>query len=404
MQLFRHILILALVLAAGLLPAQTAVRVGRVRGLVVDSLLGAVLPGATVRIVQSGRATQTDSTGRFVIDSVPPGDWVVAFRHPALDSLGYGDISARVRVFAGASATVTLATPSFESFRLRLCADTPDSLTSTVAFGGVRADDGSRVRVDVAVTWLSVEDGGKSPRAGTVRTVPDGGGQMWLACGIPWRAWIHASVRDSLRVASAYLQLGERGIAVHELVLSGGVADVAGTVRDDIGNALEGARISVTDTDVAAVSDRAGSFVLRGVTTGTMTLDVRAAGFRPWVAPLMAGAGPPVIRLQPLIARDSSTTRGSDYLRLLERSSRAGVALLAGAALTADSAALETLLPSTTCRWWLDGRPVERDFFLAQPRWSWRALEVYAHGTDATPEYRSAGCAVALLWTAASDW
>jgi hypothetical protein len=78
--------------------------------------------------------------------------------------------------------------------------------------------------------------------------------------------------------------------------------------------------------------------------------------------------------------------------------------LITGPDLAADSTALTTHAPAAACRWWLDGRPVERDFFLAQPRWSWRALEVYERGTDAPPEYGTPDCPVALLWTAMADW
>lgn len=95
---------------------------------------------------------------------------------------------------------------------------------------------------------------------------------------------------------------------------------------------------------------------------------------------------------------------GSDRLRFEERRGRTGQVVLDGEALEADTATLAQHAPPGTCRWWLDGRPVEREFALAQPRASWRAIERYAAGVDAPPEYRSTGCAVFLLWTAAADW
>src|SRR5512140_3438309 len=95
------VILVAFSVSVSALPAQGPTRVGRVRGMVVDSLLGATLPGATVRLAKLGLVTRSDSTGRFLIDSVPPGEWEVTFRHPELDSLGFAESGALVRVFAG---------------------------------------------------------------------------------------------------------------------------------------------------------------------------------------------------------------------------------------------------------------------------------------------------------------
>jgi len=398
----RLAILLALVVPVGLLPAQG--RTGRIRGVVIDSLLGATLPGAEVSVARLNRSAITDSAGRFVLDSVPPGEWTVAFRHPSLDSLKIIDPGTPVRVFAGASAPVTLATPAFEAIRDRFCAGTPDSLSPTVAFGSVHATDGPRVRINVAVSWMLGSASGDNARPGSVRTSVEGDSQIWVACGIPRFAWFHATVQDSSRGASAFLKLGPRDIAVGDLVLSTASGPLAGTVRDADGRPIRAARISLVGTDIASESDASGAFALRDVPGSTVTLDVRAAGFHPSVMALQASLGRVDVRLAPLPEPEIRPPGGSDYLRLLERSSREGMLLITGPDLAADSAALTTHLPVGTCRWWLDGRPVEREFFLAQPRWSWRALEVYARGSDAPPEYRSPDCAVALLWTALADW
>jgi hypothetical protein len=186
--------------------------------------------------------------------------------------------------------------------------------------------------------------------------------------------------------------------------LSSGSGPLEGTVRDADGRPVRAARISIVGTGVASESDASGAFALRDVPGSTLTLDVRAAGFRPSVIAAQAGLGPVDVRLAPLLEPEIRPPRGSDYLRLLERSSQPGMLLITGPELAADSSTLATHQPKSTCRWWLDGRPVEREFFLAQPRWSWRALEVYARGTDAPPEYRAPDCPVALLWTAMADW
>jgi hypothetical protein len=401
----RGLLVFSVLIAcASALPAQATMRLGRVRGLVLDSLLGGPLADATVVLTPVGRRTLTDSTGRFAFDSVPPGEWTVVFHHPALDSLGISDHGTPVRVFAGATASATLATTSFENFRTPFCGETADSLSSTVAFGGVHLAYGTHVKLDVSVTWMDERRADGAPRAGSVRTQLTDDGEVWVACGIPWGAWLRASVRDSLRTGSAILAVGPRGIAVHHLVLAAGTAPISGTVRTPDGDVVPGARVSIVGTDLAAETDARGAFVVPNAPASTFTLDVRAAGWRPWLGALEGGGNPFDVQLGPMRATWGRSPTGSDYLRLLERRDRDGILLIAGPELQTDDTPLSSVIPQATCRWWVDGRPVERDFFLAQPRWSWRAIEAYPHGADAPPEYRASSCSVALLWTVAADW
>ncbi|MCX5762996.1 MAG: carboxypeptidase regulatory-like domain-containing protein [Gemmatimonadetes bacterium] len=413
MRLLRpFLLVLAL---AGLAPSlwsqgRAPARMGRVRGIVIDSLLGAPLPGATVSIPQAGRVTRTDSGGRFVLDSIPPGEWAIGFHHGALDSLGFSDFGSMVRVFAGASASIELVTPSFATLRPRFCAETPDSLSPTVAYGAVRSSDTKRVHVEISLRWLAEGDAGRA--APTVRTSPLTDSEAWVACGVSRGAWVHLTVRDTTREVahevarsgSILFHIGARGIAVHDVLLAPGFADIGGSVRDGDGRPVRGARVSVVDTGIDAETDAWGAFTLTRVPAGTRTLDVRAAGFHPWVAPAWSGNDDVHVTLRPLRDQDTGMPAGSDRLRFEERRGRTGQIVLDGEALEADTATLAQHAPPGTCRWWLDGRPVEREFALAQPRASWRAIERYAAGVDAPPEYRSTGCAVFLLWTAAADW
>ncbi len=412
------LLVLAL---AGLAPSlwsqgRAPARMGRVRGIVIDSLLGAPLPGATVSIPQAGRVTRTDSGGRFVLDSIPPGEWAIGFHHAALDSLGFSDFGSMVRVFAGASASIELVTPSFATLRPRFCAETPDSLSPTVAYGAVQSADIKHLHVEISLRWLAEGDAGRA--APTVRTSPLTDSEAWVACGVSRGAWVHLTVRDTSREVShevsrrgsVLFRIGARGIAMHDILLAPGFADIGGTVHDGDGRPVRGARVSVVDTGIDAETDAWGAFTLTRVPAGTRTLDVRAAGYHPWVAPEWSGNEDVQVALSPLRDRDAGTPAGSDRLRFEERRGRTGQVVLDGAALEADTTTLAQhaqdakATPLGTCRWWLDGRPVDREFALAQPRASWRAIERYASGLDAPPEYRSTGCTVFLLWTVAADW
>ena len=379
--------------------SQAGARPGRVRGVVIDSLLGAYLPNARVLLQPGTRTTYTDSAGRFAFDSVPAGAWTLTFRHPELDSIGMTPGTVPVRVFGAATASTVLATPGFSTLRAPFCAEVADSLSPTLAYGSVSTSDGSRVKVDVGVSWISEGD---AARPGSVRTLPDGARQTWIACGVPWGAWIHAFVRDSARTTSAYLRMGDRGIIVHDLIIGGGTRMVRGVVRAFDDTPVAGARVAIPGTSLFAHTDDAGAFVIANVPNGTLTLDARAAGFAPQLV-ATSDSAPVASRLYPITESDESEPHGSDYLRLLERSGHAGAVVMAGTSLIAEPSIAE-LLPAAACAYWIDGRPTSKEFLLAQPKSSWRALEVYVKGADAPPEYRRTDCAVVLLWTAAADW
>jgi len=383
---------------------QAQARTGRIRGVVIDSLLGALLPAATVHVAPLNRDTQTDSVGRFVFDSVPAGEWSLSFHHPALDSLRLTEPDVNVRVFAGATAVATLATRGFETLRKPFCTATPDSLSPTLAFGTVHTADGLPARMDVSVTWLADSAPPSAPKAGTVQAVLDGDQLVWFACGIREGAWFHAVVRDSTRQTSVLLRLGPRGVIRHDLYLTTGTSRVAGMVRDDAGHALPNAQVSVVESEVSAVADATGSFVLVGAPNGSMTLDVRAAGFRPWVGALTNDRADLLVQMKSSRVASAEPSSGSDYFRLVQRRSRRGLLLTLAQELADETLTLASLLPVETCRWWLDGRLVDSQEFFSPPRTSYRALELYMNGSEAPPEYRSSGCAVALLWTARSDW
>ncbi len=81
----RHVgLALSLMaVAAGRLRAQV-----RLLGIAYDSLSGRPLAGATILLQGFPRTALTDSAGRFVLDSVPPGRYLIILTHRELDEIG----------------------------------------------------------------------------------------------------------------------------------------------------------------------------------------------------------------------------------------------------------------------------------------------------------------------------
>jgi hypothetical protein len=101
-------------------PAPTEA-LGRIRGIVADSLRGGVLPGAIVTILGTSRQTTTAEDGSFWFFDVPEGTHYVSFAHRDLTRWGLDPGYVRLEVREGETASADLAVPSFEQAALALC-------------------------------------------------------------------------------------------------------------------------------------------------------------------------------------------------------------------------------------------------------------------------------------------
>ena len=103
--------------------AQSDAR-GRVEGTVADSIHTRPLAGVRVLAVGAGARTDvrgaaiSDSAGQYHIDSLPPGQYMVGFESPLLDSLEIVLPPRRADVAQGGVATVDLACPRQRRFAL----------------------------------------------------------------------------------------------------------------------------------------------------------------------------------------------------------------------------------------------------------------------------------------------
>jgi len=275
--------------------------VGRVRGVVYDSLSRGGLAGARVWILRTDRSAVANGSGRFEMDSVPAGTWVVAAEHPALDSAGLFNISARVNVVAGRTSQVTLAAPSLRTIAMAGCdrSAAPASRDSGVVFGTVMdAESGVRLAgAQVSLWWLAVE---RTPLGPTVirperRVLSDSLGNYY-ACGIPRDVAIRARVRaGEFTSGEVDLVVPERRVFRQDLWMSrdslnqivdtasgllSGLATLVGTVRSEDGAPLASAEAGVEGASGEAVTDAEGRFVLAGLPSGSRMLEVRFVGYK----------------------------------------------------------------------------------------------------------------------------
>ncbi len=283
--------------APATLAAQAAVS-----GVVVDSITGRPLAGATVQLVPQGttggtpRGVDADSAGVFRFVGVAAGRYLLGFVHERLDSLGIQPPVRAVDVVPGATAVrADLAVPSARTIAAAVCGARRDS--TGVLVGRVLDANGDPVAAgDVAVRWgeLRVDAGGVRRVTPSVRGAAGADGR-YAVCGIPLGVAVlvqaTATASGAATAASGAIEMHVEVATplVHRdlLVAAAGerrTARLAGHVRRPDGTPLAGARVVVRGAGVAdsvAVSDADGAYRLDQLPGGTYPVEAIAIGFTP---------------------------------------------------------------------------------------------------------------------------
>lgn len=296
-----------------LLSAQTSIS-----GFVRDSLSGKPLGGATIELVLSatpsaaGRTVKSDSIGRYRIDTVPAGQYLIGFQHPRLDSLGLDAVTRTIDVDRVIRyQRVDLALPSGRSFVTTLCGARADSTGAIIGRVFSADDDTPIASGSVVVRFAQMRvDGGGVRRVQNQVLAPFGSDGRYVACGVPTDAPVLLQARVGTGEAQGVIGVsGAIEIVfapqvplVHRDLLiatraadstSGavspprgtlsrtGTARLSGRVLAGDGTPVMGARVSVQDTEVSATTDSTGAFRAAGLPSGTRTVDVIAIGYAP---------------------------------------------------------------------------------------------------------------------------
>jgi len=258
---------------------------GVLRGVVFDSLItSAPLEGAEVWIESTNRVARTDAGGRFTLDALAPGRYVLTFYHPILDSAGISVPPVTIDIDGGSSTTVALATPSPLQAHHLLCPRDP-LLRTGVIIGVVRnaVDDQALPAVNISAHWTTYDIGEttvrSAPRAVEARS--DGTGHV-LLCGLPTD--VALVIRGQTELGSAgMLVVDLRGRAFARADLRLAVAAVTGTVKGIVrnrnGSLVPSATVTAVGTDISTHADEFGRFSLEGVTVGSGIVEARAVGY-----------------------------------------------------------------------------------------------------------------------------
>lgn len=304
----------------------TEASIGRLEGVAYDSIYARPLSGATIQLAFASnvaviRFATTDERGRFVFDSVAPGQWIVGANHPRLDSLAIVQLTRGVDVKSRGVTRAVIAVPSARSLITQECGASVAVDSSGYLFGTLRSARPPHVAVSgsVRVEWLEPEIVGgvfrRQLREFTLRTTATG---EYSVCGVPpyglvrIQAWSGADSTGILLadvpshgIGKLDLTLGAaRRIPLPDTVLASdssaafegdtsspasasratvtllrGTGIVRGGARTTFGAPLANAHATVWGTGVNTTSGSDGRFALTDLPTGSHVLELRAIGY-----------------------------------------------------------------------------------------------------------------------------
>jgi hypothetical protein len=296
--------------------------VGKLEGMVREKVATRSIGAARVSLVSvesTGRTftANPDPSGRYALDSLPAGRYLVQVSSPTLDSLELALPPDEVRIDAGATAHADFSLPSGARLRDAVCHGLTVGPEQIVVAGrAIDADTEQPIagaQVIAAWTELSLDRAtlkAKTQKRGTV--VSTGPRGEYRLCGVPAERWLTmqlqhegrggaivrltvspdegAAVRDlSLSLQSAptltVLDSIERlGIAAgadstrQELQLVG-TAALTGYVRTPSGAPLSDVQVRVRDARSSSVTDANGRYHLATLPAGTQVIMVRQLGY-----------------------------------------------------------------------------------------------------------------------------
>lgn len=325
-------------------PVRAQSTFGRIEGVVTDSAHARWPEGASVLAIRteppehSGGAT-VDNRGRYRIDSLPAGRYMVELASPFLDSLEITLPAREVTVEAGRASKLDFAFPSGRTLRAGACPGLTLKAGTGALIGRVLDADTDVPLTDahVAVAWreMAIDRQSLTPqmteRSGAVAT--DSLGRYRL-CGVPTDDWIVVQVQRGGRAGSDVRMMvpDSAGVGVRNFSLSAtasrpifapadsaadstvtlplltGTASVAGVVRGVGGLPLGEAQVRVLGARGTAMSDARGRFSLGDLPSGTQVLEVRRIGYLLAQQPVELRSGRTVtqdVQLRRIVTLDS---------------------------------------------------------------------------------------------------
>ena len=281
---------------------------GYLQGVAIDSIHSEALTGALIEVEGTGRLGATDTLGRFLIDSIPPGSYRLIVQHPMIDTLGISLVTPTMSFIANAITRTTIAVPGEETFAALFCPAAKRTLGPGALVGRIREPDSDipAVGARVSFVWYDPDLPGlpanlrvkKTPRVREASVAADG---TYKLCGLPvtYEGKLQAQRKDGGATAEVTVSQTEGVLALRSMsvaplpkaiaandtgsapVLHKGSSRVLGKVVNASGVPIGNARVGLMGTSAATLTRTNGDFVLDSLPAGTQALVVRVLGYRP---------------------------------------------------------------------------------------------------------------------------
>jgi hypothetical protein len=301
---------------------------GRLEGTIAQGIASRSVHAAQVLLVHlqseldTTVAAAVDPSGRYQLESLPAGRYVVQLSHPTLDSLDVTLPPGRLEVAAGRTTHSDLSLPTGERLRALVCPGVSLGPEKAVVAGKVvdAETEAALVGASVVAAWTDIRVDRKARQIVTQRrqaVVSTGRSGEYRLCGVPAAKSLSLQIQHGGRAGTAtrLIVSPQEGVVIRDLSLSmrsaptidaldsiehlvptraadGSVADssrrelalsgdaiVAGTVRTASGQPVAGAEVRVRHGEPSTTTDAVGHFVLSGLPSGTQMLLVRHLGF-----------------------------------------------------------------------------------------------------------------------------
>ena len=316
-----------LVESSPLVAQQT--RQGGLEGRIAQWILSRSVQAAQVSLVRLESDTANtvtalvDASGRYRLDSLPAGRYLVQVSHPTLDSLDVTLPPGQLQIAAGKPNRSDFSLPSGERLRTMVCPGVALGPEKGVVAGHVIDADTEApiVGAQVVAVWNEISIDRKTREVVTQQkqtVVSTRRGGEYRLCGVPATKSLALQLQHNGR-ASAATRLTvspEEGVVVRNLSLSmrsaptigaldslerlaatirrdsaagaamarpelelTGDAELTGTVRTASGQPVANAEVRVRHGRASTLTDEAGRFTLGGLPPGTQMLLVRQLGY-----------------------------------------------------------------------------------------------------------------------------
>lgn len=245
---------------------------GAVRGIVYDSIMSAPLADAAVFLWRTPHRATTDSTGRFTIPGVPPGDYSLVFFHTRLGEMGISQGPRNISVDAGGTTEVRLATPSMFTVVVSQCLLEGQEPRSGTLAGWVGDAETGTGMPGARITLSWIPPGGKEVSYMTLTADARG---WYRTCEAPTGIPISASARfmslGGLRREVTVAEGMSRELGFHMDRLS--PAAISGHLVDaESGASVAEAEVWLRGTGFRGLTDPDGHFSFRDVPPGAYML------------------------------------------------------------------------------------------------------------------------------------